>query len=117
MITDMPVDMDEYLPKATYEWCERKLQELEYPNGQISSTEFNSAVQPREHEKAYRELRSELQCYLTSGSAQLAETSPPYGGVEWEPEVDVVGKDAYNDRLTIPYAPQEMDFPNDDFDE
>jgi hypothetical protein len=112
----MPVDMDEYLPKDTLNWCQSKLVELGYERGEISSTEFNLAVQLRRHEQAYRELRRQVHHYLATG-AKLSETSPPYGGVAWEPQVSSVTNDAYNGRLADPHAPQQMDFPNDGIDE
>lgn len=108
--------MDEYLPKDTKEWCRNKLLELGYERGEVSSTEFDEAVQLRVHEKAYRQLRLQVQSYLDTNTI-LAETSAPYGGLGWEPPLDKVTADAYNDCLADPHAPQQMDFPNDGVDE
>jgi hypothetical protein len=87
--------MAEYLPKVTKEWCKDQLAALGWHDGDIDPTEYIPAVQMRTHELAYRQLRRKLQDYFDSG-ATLPETSPPYGGVNWKPDVDPVVKDVYN---------------------
>lgn len=110
------IDMDEYLPKATKQWCEDRLAELGFSHDETTSTNFNSAVQMRHHETAYRLLRLALQKYLRDG-ARLEETSPPYGGVAWKPTIHKDVDDAYNDRTAQPHAPEQMDFPDDGLDQ
>ena len=107
------IDMKEYLPSVTKQWCQDKLAELGFSDGKVSSTKFDFNVQLRDHEVAYHKLRLALQQYLQTSGQTLEETPPPYGGVGWKPIVNQVVEDAYNGRLAEPHAPGQMDFPDD----
>ena len=115
----MPVDVDEYLPASTMKWCCSKLSDLGYERGRVDPTAFVQELGMRQHEKAYRELRTELHEYFQncSGEPILSETPIPYGGVLWQPatqsNIREDTRKAYNGVIAQPHAPEVRDFPQD----
>lgn len=37
----MVLDMEEYLPSKTKDWCQQKIKDMGYPNGFLTGEEFN----------------------------------------------------------------------------
>lgn len=69
------LDIDEYLPEQTLNWCQMKLHELGYPSLKIEDVFPDGS---RHHCSAYLELRECLKEHIASGEApQLTELETP----------------------------------------
>jgi hypothetical protein len=74
-ITNSLLDIDEYLPEQTLNWCQMKLHELGYPSLQLEDAFPDGS---RHHCNAYLELRECLKEHIASGEApQLTELEAP----------------------------------------
>jgi hypothetical protein len=113
---DSSIDMDEYLPDVTLKWCQDQLTTFGWARGEIDPSGYETSVQMRHHELAYRQLRQKLRERFDSGEV-LSETLPPYGGVGWKPDITQVVRDVYNDVAKESDFQNETIFENDGVDE
>ena len=73
----MLIDIDEYLPEATLQWCKATLNYLGFPKGGISGEDFYSDGQ-RVHRVAYLSLREAVRTHMQAGAhPELGELKPP----------------------------------------
>ena len=108
------LDVDEYLPPVTYDWCRSKLADLGFERGRVSGTYFVQSAGMREHELAYRKLRSTVQEHVeTNAAPQLEETRIPYGGRTWQPHIHPNVLDAYNAAANDPHGPEAREYAGD----
>lgn len=110
----LALDIDEYLPNATMEWCRLKLVDIGFNQGRVSPTTFVQGSQKREHELAYVKLRREVQIHIDSGLIpDLEETLAPYGGRAWQPSEETIA--VYNRLHDDPHGPEarELELPDD----
>jgi hypothetical protein len=79
------IDIDEYLPSITKNWCTAQLQELGYPTGRVTAAEcFPDGS--RAHCDAYIQLRARIDSYITSKrQPELKECEKPTGAWNWNP--------------------------------
>lgn len=77
------IDIDEYLPKETKEFCLNVLQQLGYPHD--ISYEDCRLDGTRVHYEAYLSLRESLALHISSGVKPiLAECTKPTGAWNWQ---------------------------------
>lgn len=85
----MYLDIDEYLPPVTLEWCRNTLERLGYANGIVNGRDVDAAGS-KLHLQAYLSLREAIiEHVLLEHQPQLAETDKPYHARNWRPTTPV----------------------------
>jgi hypothetical protein len=80
------IDLNEYLPEVTKNWCAAELEKLGYGNTKVNASEYFPDG-TRAHCRVYLQLREALQAHITSGKEpHLSECKKPTGAWEWNPE-------------------------------
>jgi hypothetical protein len=90
------LDMEEYLPPNTYQWCQDQLHQLHFD---ISEPPEDVKIPYR---TIYLQLRTALDQHLASGDLpELGLSAKPTGALDWHPvstenvrRVELVGDDA-----------------------
>jgi len=80
------LDIDEFLPLETYQWCQNQLQHLGFNAAQQASTDDN----PTPSHAYYLQLRTLIDEHLRSNQEpQLALSEKPTGAFDWCPHEPV----------------------------
>jgi len=80
------IDLNEYLPKVTKDWCTAELKKLGYEYTKVNAAEYFPDG-TRAHYKVYLQLREVLQIHITCKKEPiLSKCEKPYGAWDWNPE-------------------------------
>ena len=79
------IDIDEYLPLATLQWCSNALATADIDLSKLRRHQLvPGSGKKRLYKVAYLLLRTQLQCYIDAGTEpKLQETPPPAGGYQY----------------------------------
>jgi hypothetical protein len=79
------VDIDEFLPPDTLEWCRAKLTELGFNPNTLDGA-GTTETGARQHSTAYLQLRVAASAHIAAGLAPILEQSErPTGAGQWKP--------------------------------
>jgi hypothetical protein len=98
------LDIDEYLPLATLQWCSDALATVNIDLSKLYGHQLvPGSGKERLHKAAYLWLREHLRCHIEAGTEpNLQETSPPVGGYEYyEKRGGAVGQLIHENAQTV----------------
>lgn len=107
----MIIDIDEYLPLITKNWCDMTLQNLDYDLNDINA-ENSFSDGSRMHRTMYLELKTAIADHINNKSEpELSLCTRPTGGRNWQPTESFVREEG-EDTLA-----QNMDIVGDEINE
>src|SRR4051794_32198323 len=93
------IDINEYLPPETRQWCRDKLRELGFPIDS-ATMQLAASTGKRIHCQAYRRLREAIRTYILSGGlSKLEESTKPVGAWDWQPSAASTTTDGLGTKL------------------